>query len=223
MRSTSRTPPIRAGAARREFEPRASMATDPTENPAENPDDVVFMRRALELACAAEAAGEVPVGAVIVRDGAIVGEGSNRPISTRDPTAHAEMVALRAAAAASESYRLTGTTLYVTLEPCAMCAGAMVHARVRTAGLRRGRSARWRRGQRLQRRADSGAEPSHGVRRGRARRRVRCAAAGASSSPGAADASGAHGPSCPWLYRAPGPAVLPARSPSCRPPRRMFR
>jgi tRNA(adenine34) deaminase len=106
------------------------MATDPTEHPVANPDDVVFMRRALELARAAEAAGEVPVGAVIVRDGVIIGEGSNRPISTRDPTAHAEMVALRAAAAASESYRLTGTTLYVTLEPCAMCAGAMVHARV---------------------------------------------------------------------------------------------
>ena len=92
--------------------------------------DEQFMRRAIELAREAEAAGEVPVGAVIVRDGRIVGEGSNRPIGARDPTAHAEMVALRAAASASESYRLTGTTLYVTLEPCAMCAGAMVHARV---------------------------------------------------------------------------------------------
>ena len=92
--------------------------------------DEQFMRRAIELAREAEAAGEVPVGAVIVRDGRIVGEGSNRPIGTRDPTAHAEMVALRAAASASESYRLTGTTLYVTLEPCAMCAGSMVHARV---------------------------------------------------------------------------------------------
>ena len=88
------------------------------------------MRRALELAQTAEAAGEVPVGCVIVREGEIVAEGWNRPISTRDPTAHAEMVALRAAAAASDSYRLTGTTLYVTLEPCPMCAGAMVHARV---------------------------------------------------------------------------------------------
>lgn len=92
--------------------------------------DEGFMRRALELARAAEAAGEVPVGAVIVRDGRIIGEGSNRPIGTHDPTAHAEMIALRAAAAVSDSYRLTGTTLYVTLEPCAMCAGAMVHARV---------------------------------------------------------------------------------------------
>jgi tRNA(adenine34) deaminase len=92
--------------------------------------DVMFMQRAFELAREAEAEGEVPVGALIVRDGEIVAEGFNRPISTRDPTAHAEMVALRAAAARSDSYRLTGTTLYVTLEPCAMCAGAMVHARV---------------------------------------------------------------------------------------------
>ena len=88
------------------------------------------MQRALELARDAETAGEVPVGAVIVRDGKIIGEGSNRPISTHDPTAHAEMIALRAAAECSDSYRLLGTTLYVTLEPCAMCAGAMVHARV---------------------------------------------------------------------------------------------
>jgi tRNA(adenine34) deaminase len=95
-----------------------------------DPLDEKFMRRALELARDAEAAGEVPVGAVIVRDGEIVAEGFNRPISTHDPTAHAEMVALRAAAARSDSYRLLGTTLYVTLEPCAMCAGAMVHARV---------------------------------------------------------------------------------------------
>jgi tRNA(adenine34) deaminase len=92
--------------------------------------DITFMRRALELARAAELAGEVPVGAVIVRDGSIIGEGSNRPIGTHDPTAHAEMIALRAAATCSDSYRLLRTTLYVTLEPCAMCAGAMVHARV---------------------------------------------------------------------------------------------
>jgi tRNA(adenine34) deaminase len=88
------------------------------------------MRRAIELAREAETAGEVPVGALIVRDGEILAEGFNRPISTHDPTAHAEMVALRAAAARIDNYRLTGTTLYVTLEPCAMCAGAMVHARV---------------------------------------------------------------------------------------------
>lgn len=92
--------------------------------------DERFMRRAIELAREAEQAGEVPVGAVVVRDGEILAEGFNRPISTHDPTAHAEMVALRAAAARIDNYRLTGTTLYVTLEPCAMCAGAMVHARV---------------------------------------------------------------------------------------------
>jgi len=93
--------------------------------------DEKFMRRALELAREAEAAGEVPVGAVIVKDGAIVAEGWNRPIGTNDPSAHAEMVALRAAGAALGTYRLLDTTLYVTLEPCPMCAGAMVHARVR--------------------------------------------------------------------------------------------
>jgi tRNA(adenine34) deaminase len=93
--------------------------------------DATFMTRALELARVAEAAGEVPVGAVIVRDGKIVGEGWNRPISTRDPTAHAEVIALREAGRALETYRLADTTLYVTLEPCPMCAGAMVHARVR--------------------------------------------------------------------------------------------
>lgn len=95
------------------------------------PTDLGFMARALELARAAEAAGEVPVGAVLVRDGRIIGEGSNRPIGTHDPTAHAEMVALRAGAETVGSYRLLDTTLYVTLEPCAMCAGAMVHARVK--------------------------------------------------------------------------------------------
>jgi tRNA(adenine34) deaminase len=92
--------------------------------------DERYMRRAIELAREAELAGEVPVGALIVRNGEILAEGFNRPISTHDPTAHAEMVALRAAAARIDNYRLTGTTLYVTLEPCAMCAGAMVHARV---------------------------------------------------------------------------------------------
>ena len=96
----------------------------------DSPDDT-FMRRALELARTAEAAGEVPVGAVIVKDGAIDAEGWNHPIGARDPTAHAEIVALRAAGTALGTYRLTDTTLYVTLEPCAMCAGAMVHARVR--------------------------------------------------------------------------------------------
>ncbi len=93
--------------------------------------DVAFMARALELAREAAAAGEVPVGAVIVKDGEIIAEGWNRPIGTCDPTAHAEIIALRAAGIALGTYRLTDTTLYVTLEPCAMCAGAMVHARVR--------------------------------------------------------------------------------------------
>src|SRR5262245_10460495 len=92
---------------------------------------MTFMSRALELARLAEKAGEVPVGAVLVRDGEIVGEGWNRPISTNDPTAHAEIVALRAGAQRLATDRLLDTTLYVTLEPCAMCAGAMVHARVK--------------------------------------------------------------------------------------------
>jgi tRNA(adenine34) deaminase len=90
-----------------------------------------FMTRALELAREAERAGEVPVGAVIVKDGSIIAEGWNRPITTQDPTAHAEIVALRAAAQALSNYRLLDTTLYVTLEPCAMCASAMIHARVK--------------------------------------------------------------------------------------------
>lgn len=93
-------------------------------------DHAFYMSRALELAREAESMGEVPVGAVIVKDGAIVGEGYNRPISGSDPTAHAEIVAMRAAARTLGSYRLLNTTLYVTLEPCAMCAGAMVHARI---------------------------------------------------------------------------------------------
>ena len=93
--------------------------------------DLTFMQRALELAQSAAAAGEVPVGAVVVHERKIIGEGWNRPIATRDPTAHAEIIALRAAAQVLGSYRLANTTLYVTLEPCAMCAGAMVHARVK--------------------------------------------------------------------------------------------
>lgn len=93
--------------------------------------DLVYMRRALELAACAEAEGEVPVGAVVVgADGEVIAEGWNRPISLSDPTAHAEINALRAAGQALGNYRLPGATLYVTLEPCAMCAGAMVHARV---------------------------------------------------------------------------------------------
>lgn len=103
------------------------MTTDADNNAL----DLIFMSRALELARCAAAAGEVPVGAVIVKNNAIVGEGWNRPISTSDPTAHAEIVAIRATAQALGTYRLLDTTLYVTLEPCAMCAGAMVHSRIR--------------------------------------------------------------------------------------------
>ena len=93
--------------------------------------DVDFMQRALELANGAETNGEVPVGAVLVRGDEIIAEGANRPIAAHDPTAHAEIEALRAGGQALGSYRLTDTTLYVTLEPCAMCAAAIVHARVR--------------------------------------------------------------------------------------------
>ncbi len=92
--------------------------------------DGVFMRRALELAQRAQEEGEVPVGSVIVVDESVIGEGWNRPISACDPTAHAEIMAMRKAAAALKNYRLTGATLYVTLEPCDMCVGAMFHARI---------------------------------------------------------------------------------------------
>ena len=95
-----------------------------------NPNDERFLRRALELAAEAEKLGEVPVGAVVVLNGEIIGEGFNSPIALNDPTAHAEMIALRAAALTSGNYRLEGATLYATLEPCIMCAGAIVHSRV---------------------------------------------------------------------------------------------
>lgn len=95
------------------------------------PEDEKFMRRALVLAKQGEQAGEVPVGCVIVKDGEIIGEGFNHPISAHDPTAHAEIGAMREAAKHLANYRLVDTTLYVTLEPCTMCAGAMVHARVK--------------------------------------------------------------------------------------------
>ena len=89
------------------------------------------MRHALELARRAQSEGEVPVGAVVVLDEQVIGEGWNRPISASDPSAHAEIQALRSAATARTNYRLVGATLYVTLEPCAMCVGAMFHARIR--------------------------------------------------------------------------------------------
>jgi tRNA(adenine34) deaminase len=90
-----------------------------------------FMQRALQLADDAETKGEVPVGAVLVLDDKVIAEGANRPIASNDPTAHAEIEALRAGGQVIGSYRLTDTTLYVTLEPCTMCAAAIIHARVR--------------------------------------------------------------------------------------------
>jgi len=92
--------------------------------------DRQFMQQALEQAGLAALAGEVPVGAVMVRDGEVISKAFNKPIANHDPSAHAEMLALRQAALSEENYRLPGTTLYVTLEPCTMCAGAMLHARV---------------------------------------------------------------------------------------------
>ena len=92
--------------------------------------DEQFMGTALALAREAHVAGEVPVGAVVVLEGAVIGRGFNQPIGSRDPTAHAEIVALRDAARRAGNYRLTGATLYVTIEPCQMCVGAMVHARL---------------------------------------------------------------------------------------------
>lgn len=92
--------------------------------------DEHFMRLALEQARLGAEQGEVPVGAVLVRDGEVIGSGFNAPISRHDPSAHAEMVAIRAAAQAEQNYRLPATTLYVTLEPCSMCAGLIVHSRV---------------------------------------------------------------------------------------------
>lgn len=96
----------------------------------ERAEDAAFMRVALELAEQAEACGEVPVGAVVVKDGEIVGRGYNHPISGHDPTAHAEIAAMRDAAQRLGNYRLGGCEIYVTLEPCSMCAGAMLHARI---------------------------------------------------------------------------------------------
>lgn len=97
---------------------------------AANAADETFMRAALDLARKAAQAGEVPVGAVVVRDGQIIGRGSNAPISRHDPSAHAEIVAMRDAAMHIGNYRLAGCELFVTLEPCVMCVGAMFHARI---------------------------------------------------------------------------------------------
>ena len=92
--------------------------------------DQQYMRMAIEQAQLAAQSGEVPVGAVLVRDGQVISRAFNRPIANHDPSAHAEMLALREATLAQENYRIPGSTLYVTLEPCAMCSGAMLHARI---------------------------------------------------------------------------------------------
>lgn len=94
-------------------------------------DDAAWMQQALDLARQAAEAGEVPIGALVIRDGKIVGRGHNRNLLNRDPTAHAEIVALREAAATIGNHRLPGCEIFVTIEPCAMCAGAMVHARLK--------------------------------------------------------------------------------------------
>ncbi len=93
-------------------------------------EDEYWIKQALAIAANGAKHGEVPVGAVVVNDGRLVGEGFNKPISGHDPTAHAEIVALRAAGLAQQNYRLPGHTLYVTLEPCIMCAGAIIHSRI---------------------------------------------------------------------------------------------
>ena len=104
----------------------------PARGAASDPEHERWMRAALDQARQALEADEVPVGAVVVHDGRVAGAGFNQPVRANDPTAHAEMVALRSAARALGNYRLTGATLYVTVEPCLMCAGALVHARIET-------------------------------------------------------------------------------------------
>lgn len=108
---------------------KASLATE-SSSPPPSPRDLHFMALAHAVAQEAQAAGEVPVGAVIVRGDDVLARGFNQPISAHDPSAHAEMVALRAAAQVMRNYRLPGCELYVTLEPCLMCAGAIMHARI---------------------------------------------------------------------------------------------
>jgi tRNA(adenine34) deaminase len=105
-------------------------AACPAPNTVQAARDEHWMRHAMLLARRAELVGEVPVGAVVVQNDRIIGEGWNRPIGSHDPSAHAEMIALRAAAQRLQNYRTLDTTLYVTLEPCTMCAGAIIHARV---------------------------------------------------------------------------------------------
>jgi len=124
MVATRRPRPCRSGARFWQTAGRQTLDTIPTVN------NEGFMARALELAQRAQSEGEVPIGALVVLDDEVIGEGWNRPIAAHDPTAHAEIQAMRAAAAKVGNYRLTGATLYVTLEPCDMCVGAMFHARI---------------------------------------------------------------------------------------------
>ena len=128
-------PPAQQSAHTRSTNARDVRAEPPKAHRKHGPTSMIhtdadWMHRAIELAGTAQQAGEVPVGALIVEGDTCIGEGWNRPIRDSDPTAHAEIVALRAAAAALGSYRLNGATLYVTLEPCPMCMAAMVHARI---------------------------------------------------------------------------------------------
>src|SRR5881409_2865302 len=132
--SRSKPTPFSAAAADRRHDASAVNARSETPapyGPPAAPEAERWMREALALARAAQDRGEVPVGAVVVRDGVIVGRGGNAPIAANDPTAHAEIAALRDAGAALGNYRLPDCDLYVTLEPCAMCAGAIMHARIR--------------------------------------------------------------------------------------------
>jgi tRNA(adenine34) deaminase len=113
-----------------ESDPAASGATTSLAAVTADPVDAAFMREALALARAAGAAGEVPVAALVVQDGVVIGRGYNRNIADHDPSAHAEIIALREAGQHSRNHRLPGATLYCTLEPCPMCAGAIIHARL---------------------------------------------------------------------------------------------
>jgi tRNA(adenine34) deaminase len=114
------------------YSQKVAHATGRVMTGSEEDVDVAFMREALAQAALAEAAGEVPIGAAVVAGRVVIGRGFNRPIGSMDPTAHAEILALREAARAMSNYRLTGVRLYVTVEPCVMCVGAIVHARVGT-------------------------------------------------------------------------------------------
>ena len=148
------------------------------------------MRAALDQALQALEADEVPVGAVVVHEGRVAGAGFNQPIRSNDPTAHAEMVALRSAARALGNYRLTGAALYVTVEPCLMCAGALVHARIETLVYGAPGAALRRRGVGGARARQPRAQPPRERGRRRARSRVPRADAGVLQAPPLSDADG---------------------------------